>query len=65
MTSGGVLHLESTVPSEVRRGLRKMGHRVADAVGIYGGYQAVARDPETGIFAGASESRKDGCAMGY
>jgi hypothetical protein len=25
----------------------------------------VARDPETGVYAGASESRKDGCAMGY
>jgi gamma-glutamyltranspeptidase/glutathione hydrolase len=65
MTDGGVLHLESTVPPEVSRGLRRMGHRVADAVGIYGGYQAVAWDAETGVFAGASESRKDGCAMGY
>jgi len=25
----------------------------------------VARDPVTGVLAGASESRKDGCAMGY
>jgi len=25
----------------------------------------VALDPETGVYAGASESRKDGCAMGY
>jgi len=65
MTNGGVLHLESTVPAEVRRGLRRLGHRVADAVGIYGGYQAVALDLETGVYAGASESRKDGCAMGY
>ncbi len=65
MTDGGVLHLESGVPPEVRRGLRRLGHRVADAVGIFGGYQAVARDPETGVYAGASESRKDGCALGY
>ena len=28
------------------------------------GYQAIARDPETGVYAGASESRKDGQAAG-
>jgi len=65
MTRGGVLHLESGVPEEVRRELVKRGHRVADAVGLYGGYQAVARDPVTGVLSGATESRKDGCAMGY
>ena len=65
MTTGGVLHLESGVPAEVRRDLLRMGHRVSDVVGQYGGYQAVARDPVTGVLSGASESRKDGCAIGY
>jgi gamma-glutamyltranspeptidase / glutathione hydrolase len=65
MTRGGVLHLESGVPDEVRRELVKRGHRVADTVGTYGGYEAVARDPVTGVLSGATESRKDGCAMGY
>jgi len=65
MTTGGVLYLESGVPAEARRDLVRMGHRVDDAVGPFGGYQAVARDPVTGVWAGASESRKDGCAMGY
>ena len=65
MTSGGVLHLESGLPAHVRRALVRMGHRVADAVGPFGGYQAIARDPETGVYAGATESRKDGCALGY
>jgi gamma-glutamyltranspeptidase/glutathione hydrolase len=65
MTTGGVLHLESGVPADVRRDLVRMGHRVSDIVGQYGGYQAVARDPVTGVLAGASESRKDGCALGY
>jgi gamma-glutamyltranspeptidase / glutathione hydrolase len=65
MTTGGVLHLESGVPAEVRRDLVRMGHRLSDAVGPFGGYQAVARDPVTGVLAGASESRKDGCALGY
>jgi gamma-glutamyltranspeptidase/glutathione hydrolase len=65
MSGGGVLHLESGVPARVRRELVRLGHRLADIVGSYGGYQAVARDPETGVYSGATESRKDGCAMGY
>ena len=35
------------------------------ALGPYGGYQAIKRDPETGVYYGASESRKDGQAAGY
>ena len=38
------------------------GHRLRQFVGPYGGYQAIWRDPETGIYTGASESRKDGQA---
>ena len=30
-----------------------------------GGYQAIRRDPKTGVYEGASESRKDGHAAGY
>ena len=65
MARGGVLHLEHGVSEEVRRELVKRGHRVSDAVGLYGGYEAVARDAVTGVLSGATESRKDGCAMGY
>jgi gamma-glutamyltranspeptidase/glutathione hydrolase len=66
MTTGGVLSLESGVPAEVRRDLVRMGHRISDTnPAAFGGYQAVAIDPVTGVYAGASESRKDGCAMGY
>jgi gamma-glutamyltranspeptidase/glutathione hydrolase len=65
MTDGGQLHLESGVSDEVRRDLARLGHRITESVGTFGGYQAVARDPATGILAGASESRKDGCALGY
>lgn len=65
MTRGGVLHLESGVDEEVRRELLKRGHHVADTVGTYGGYEAVARDAVTGVLSGATESRKDGCAIGY
>jgi gamma-glutamyltranspeptidase/glutathione hydrolase len=65
MTTGGVLSLETGVPAQIRRDLAKRGHRIAETVGRYGGYQAIARDPETGVYAGATESRKDGCALGY
>jgi len=65
MTTGGALSLESGVDAQIRRGLAKRGHRITEAVGRFGGYQAVARDPETGVYAGASEARKDGCALGY
>jgi gamma-glutamyltranspeptidase/glutathione hydrolase len=65
MTTGGSLALESGVPAEVRRELVKRGHQVTDRVGLFGGYQAVARDPATGVLSGATESRKDGCAIGY
>jgi gamma-glutamyltranspeptidase/glutathione hydrolase len=65
MTTGGVLSLESGVPADVRRELVRMGHRLSETIGRYGGYQAIARDPVTGIYSGATESRKDGCAMGY
>jgi gamma-glutamyltranspeptidase/glutathione hydrolase len=65
MTGGGILHLETGVPDTIRRELVRRGHRLSDSVGGFGGYQAVARDPVTGVYSGASESRKDGCAIGY
>jgi gamma-glutamyltranspeptidase/glutathione hydrolase len=65
MATGGSLSLEAGVPDVVRRGLVQRGHRLRQVVGQYGGYQAIARDPASGVYSGASESRKDGCAMGY
>ena len=65
MTTGGVLELESGFPPATVRALMRKGHVVKFADGPYGGYQAIARDPVTGVYAGASESRKDGHAAGY
>lgn len=66
MTKGGTLSLEPGVPEGVRQALRRRGHTLVDASAtVFGGYQAVWRDPSTGVYFGASESRKDGCAMGY
>jgi gamma-glutamyltranspeptidase/glutathione hydrolase len=61
----GEVHVESGIPYETVRGLMNRGHKVGFARGVYGGYQAIYRDPITGFFHGASESRKDGQAIGY
>lgn len=66
MTDGGSVYLESGFSEETRRKLAKMGHRIELSPGsAYGGYQAIYRHPETGVYFGASESRKDGHAAGY
>jgi len=65
MTDGGRVTLETGFDYEVIRELAGRGHRIGWAVGPYGGYQAIHLDPETGVYYGASESRKDGQAAGY
>ncbi|WP_425409547.1 gamma-glutamyltransferase [Hyphococcus sp.] len=63
----GVLHVEPGVPAETVEALRAMGHNVEvveDGI-MFGGYQAIMRDPETGVYWGATEMRKDGIAIGY
>jgi gamma-glutamyltranspeptidase / glutathione hydrolase len=65
MTDGGFISLESGFSPETLDGLRRMGHRIEDRPGSYGGYQAILYDAEQGVYYGASESRKDGQAAGY
>ncbi len=62
---GGELWMESGFDPGVIAELRRRGHRVGIRGQAYGGYQAIARDREKGIWVGASESRKDGHAAGY
>ena len=63
----GFVDLESGVPYEVARGLRMKGHDIRFDLGGYGGYQAIQVQWHQGqrVYAGASESRKDGQAAGY
>ena len=63
----GFVDLESGVPYEVARTLRLKGHDIRFDVGGYGGYQAIQVQDHDGlrVYAGASESRKDGQAAGY
>jgi gamma-glutamyltranspeptidase/glutathione hydrolase len=64
MTDGGIVSIESGVADAVRRELQRRGHRLQESLS-FGGYQAIRRDPATGVYAGATESRKDGSAAGY
>ena len=65
MTDGGAVSLEAGHDTEVIRALVRMGHTIKANVGSFGGYQGIRVDPKTGVYYGASESRKDGCAAGY
>lgn len=63
MNDGGTLQVESGIPYSTIRELMNRGHKVAYALGPFGGYQAIKK--EKGVYYGASESRKDGQAAGY
>jgi gamma-glutamyltranspeptidase/glutathione hydrolase len=65
--AAGFVDLESGIPYETARELRKKGHDVRFDVGGYGGYQAIKVEMHDGqrVYVGASESRKDGQAAGY
>jgi gamma-glutamyltranspeptidase / glutathione hydrolase len=67
MENGGYVNLESGIPAETQRELKKRGHDVRLDVGGYGGYQAIKVEMHDGqrVYVGASESRKDGQAAGY
>ncbi|SFP24390.1 gamma-glutamyltransferase [Qipengyuania nanhaisediminis] len=63
----GTLYVEPGIPAATVEALREMGHKVEVVSNgiMFGGYQAIARDPETGVLTGATEMRKDGQASGY
>ena len=61
-----LFHVEDGLPPALLEELKRRGHTITPAsVGDYGGYQAIWRDPATGVYTGATEKRKDGCALGY
>jgi len=65
MEDGGEVALESGFGPQIERGLEERGHTLGSAKGSFGGYQAIRVDPATGVYFGASESRKDGQAGGF
>ena len=61
----GKVQLETGIGEDARKELTRRGHVIVPGTGAFGGYQAIMRDPQTGVYWGASEMRKDGAAIGY
>jgi len=65
MENTGRVVLERGITTNVKATLAEMGHTIDDEVGVHGGYQGIWRHDEPRRYFGASDSRKDGCALGY
>ncbi len=65
MTDEGEVALEKGFNYKQIRELMKKGHKVIYDLGSFGGYQAIMIDYINKVYYGASESRKDGSAIGY
>ncbi len=61
----GVLQVERGYGEDVHAALREMGHEVVIPEVPLGGAQAIIIDEDEGVLIGASDPRKDGCALGY
>ena len=65
LPEAGKLVLERHVPAATRDELQRLGHIVTEAPLPWGGAQAIMIDRDAGVLIGASDPRKDGCALGY
>jgi gamma-glutamyltranspeptidase/glutathione hydrolase len=58
------LRMEGGFPPETYERLRALGHRIVAPRPSSGGVQAILVDPEHRVYAGGSDPRPDGCAVG-
>lgn len=63
-SDNGILNVERGYSDTVRAELIAKGHKVAIPQTAIGGAQAI-KIHESGVLEGASDPRKDGCALGY
>jgi gamma-glutamyltranspeptidase/glutathione hydrolase len=61
----GVMNVERGYSDAVMSELADMGHNVVIPDGPMGGAQSILINHQTGVLEGASDPRKDGCALGY
>ncbi len=59
------VQVESGLPENIRAELEALGHETYIPTSPVGGAQAIWIDWENGVLRGASDPRKDGCAIGY
>ncbi len=65
---GMEIYLEEGIPERTRSELRARGHKLLEAIppiNQVGGGQAIYVDRANDVLLGASDRRKDGCALGY
>ena len=60
----GILNIERGYGRATKKKLTEIGYKVEEATIPIGGAQLVRID-STGVLIGASDPRKDGCALGY
>ena len=63
--AGEITEVERGVPAAAIAGLKARGHDVQVRPLPFGGGQAIQIDWRRGVLIGASDPRKDGCAIGY
>ncbi|MBI3951649.1 MAG: gamma-glutamyltransferase [Acidobacteria bacterium] len=63
--TGSSIALEAAIASDIWDELKKRGHEISGSAGFFGGGQAIMVHPEYGTLQGGSDSRRDGCAIGY
>lgn len=61
----GTVQVETGIAEKARKELERRGHTIQLGGGGFGGYQGIWIDWKTGVLHGATEPRKDGCALGY
>ncbi len=65
-TSGGEVALEQGIPAQTMAELEERGHPVREVSGweraLFGRGQVILRDKKSGVLAGGSDPRADGCA---
>ncbi len=61
----GTVQVETGISEQAKTELERRGHNIQLGGGGFGGYQGIWIDWKNGVLHGATEPRKDGCAIGY